>query len=216
MLHAYTDLIVRVARVPVDDVMVAFIETPFENVMEAGVRLPAVAAGPDSGVEAHGPRRLAILEGVTRLDLLELDLDEAREAAGRFAVNPGDLANDFFFLSLCEGPRQGDALVKRHRDLLDHLSFGSEPSRLVRDHTLGRGALGRRPVGRPFPIAQNLIPRMLRELDHNRLPWNVKDIDADVDDFASERKPVATERSSDMRFLFARYSVGALGLALAK
>jgi hypothetical protein len=28
------------------------------------------------------------------------------------------------------------------------------------------------------------------ELDHNRLPWNVKDIDADVDDFASERKPV--------------------------
>jgi phenylpyruvate tautomerase PptA (4-oxalocrotonate tautomerase family) len=41
MLHAYTDLIVRVARVPIDDVMVAFIETPFENVMEAGVRLPA-------------------------------------------------------------------------------------------------------------------------------------------------------------------------------
>jgi phenylpyruvate tautomerase PptA (4-oxalocrotonate tautomerase family) len=41
MLHAYTDLIVRVARVPVDDVMVAFIETPFENVMEAGVRLLA-------------------------------------------------------------------------------------------------------------------------------------------------------------------------------
>jgi hypothetical protein len=41
MLRAYTDLIVRVARVPIDDVMVAFIETPFENVMEAGVRLPA-------------------------------------------------------------------------------------------------------------------------------------------------------------------------------
>jgi phenylpyruvate tautomerase PptA (4-oxalocrotonate tautomerase family) len=41
MLQAYTDLIVRVARVTVDDVMVAFIETPFENVMEAGVRLPA-------------------------------------------------------------------------------------------------------------------------------------------------------------------------------
>ena len=41
MLHAYTALIARVARVPVDDVMVAFIETPFENVMEAGVRLPA-------------------------------------------------------------------------------------------------------------------------------------------------------------------------------
>ena len=41
MLRAYTDLIVRVARVPSDDVMVAFIETPFENVMEAGVRLPA-------------------------------------------------------------------------------------------------------------------------------------------------------------------------------
>ena len=41
MLHAYTDLIARIVRVPVDDVMVAFIETPFENVMEAGVRLPA-------------------------------------------------------------------------------------------------------------------------------------------------------------------------------
>ena len=41
LLRAYTDLIVRVARVPVDDVMIAFIETPFENVMEAGVRLPA-------------------------------------------------------------------------------------------------------------------------------------------------------------------------------
>jgi hypothetical protein len=38
----YTDLIARVARVPVDDVMVAFIEKPFENVMEAGVRLPAL------------------------------------------------------------------------------------------------------------------------------------------------------------------------------
>jgi len=41
MLRAYTDLIVRIARVPVDDVMVAFIETPYENVMEAGVRLPS-------------------------------------------------------------------------------------------------------------------------------------------------------------------------------
>jgi phenylpyruvate tautomerase PptA (4-oxalocrotonate tautomerase family) len=41
MLRAYTDLIVRVARVSVDDVMVAFIEMPHENAMEAGVRLPA-------------------------------------------------------------------------------------------------------------------------------------------------------------------------------
>jgi phenylpyruvate tautomerase PptA (4-oxalocrotonate tautomerase family) len=41
MLRAYTELIIRVARVPIDEVMVAFIETPFENVMEAGVRLPA-------------------------------------------------------------------------------------------------------------------------------------------------------------------------------
>jgi phenylpyruvate tautomerase PptA (4-oxalocrotonate tautomerase family) len=40
MLHAYTDLIARVARVPVDDIMVAFIETSYENIMEAGVRLP--------------------------------------------------------------------------------------------------------------------------------------------------------------------------------
>src|SRR5271163_3562419 len=45
--HAYTDLNVRVARVPVDDVMVAFIETPFENVMEAGVRLPALGEEKD-------------------------------------------------------------------------------------------------------------------------------------------------------------------------
>jgi hypothetical protein len=28
---------------------------------------------------------------------------------------------------------------------------------------------------------------MLRELDHDRLPWNVKDIDADVDDPAPAR-----------------------------
>jgi phenylpyruvate tautomerase PptA (4-oxalocrotonate tautomerase family) len=41
MLHAYTDLIARVARVPADDIMVGFIETSYENVMEAGVRLPA-------------------------------------------------------------------------------------------------------------------------------------------------------------------------------
>jgi phenylpyruvate tautomerase PptA (4-oxalocrotonate tautomerase family) len=40
MLRAYTDLIARVARVPVDDIMVGFIETSYENVMEAGVRLP--------------------------------------------------------------------------------------------------------------------------------------------------------------------------------
>jgi phenylpyruvate tautomerase PptA (4-oxalocrotonate tautomerase family) len=39
-LNAYTDLIARVARVPVDDIMVAFIETSYENIMEAGVRLP--------------------------------------------------------------------------------------------------------------------------------------------------------------------------------
>jgi hypothetical protein len=41
MLHAYTDLIARVARVSVDGIMVGFIETSYENVMEAGVRLPA-------------------------------------------------------------------------------------------------------------------------------------------------------------------------------
>jgi phenylpyruvate tautomerase PptA (4-oxalocrotonate tautomerase family) len=41
MLRAYTDLIVRVASVSVDDVMVAFIEMPHENAMEADVRLPA-------------------------------------------------------------------------------------------------------------------------------------------------------------------------------
>jgi phenylpyruvate tautomerase PptA (4-oxalocrotonate tautomerase family) len=41
LLQAYTDLIVRVARVSVDDVMVALVEMPHENAMEAGVRLPA-------------------------------------------------------------------------------------------------------------------------------------------------------------------------------
>lgn len=38
-----------------------------------------VAASPDSGAEAHRPRRLSILEDVTRLHLLELDLEKARE-----------------------------------------------------------------------------------------------------------------------------------------
>jgi len=41
MLDAFTDLIVRVAHVPVDDVMVALVEMPHENAMEGGVRLPA-------------------------------------------------------------------------------------------------------------------------------------------------------------------------------
>ena len=41
LLRAYTDLIVRVAPVSVEDVMVAFIEMPHENAMEGGVRLPA-------------------------------------------------------------------------------------------------------------------------------------------------------------------------------
>jgi phenylpyruvate tautomerase PptA (4-oxalocrotonate tautomerase family) len=41
LLQAYTDLIVRVARVSVDDVMVALVKTPHENAMEGGVRLPA-------------------------------------------------------------------------------------------------------------------------------------------------------------------------------
>jgi phenylpyruvate tautomerase PptA (4-oxalocrotonate tautomerase family) len=41
LLQAYTDLISRVARVSVSDVMVALVETPHENAMEGGVRLPA-------------------------------------------------------------------------------------------------------------------------------------------------------------------------------
>lgn len=51
------------------------------DVQHAVLRV-TVAAGPDSGVEAHGPRRLSILEDVIRLDLLELDLDEARPNRG--------------------------------------------------------------------------------------------------------------------------------------
>ena len=50
----------------------------------------SVAAGPDSGVESHGPRRLSILEDVTRLHLLELDLDEAREERPVIRVNQDD------------------------------------------------------------------------------------------------------------------------------
>ena len=41
LLEAYTDLIVRLARVSVDDVMIALIESSHENAMEGGVRLPA-------------------------------------------------------------------------------------------------------------------------------------------------------------------------------
>jgi phenylpyruvate tautomerase PptA (4-oxalocrotonate tautomerase family) len=41
LLQAYTDLIVRVARVSVDDVMVALVDMPHENAMEGGIRLPA-------------------------------------------------------------------------------------------------------------------------------------------------------------------------------
>jgi phenylpyruvate tautomerase PptA (4-oxalocrotonate tautomerase family) len=41
MLDAFTDLIVRVVRVPIDDVMVALVDMPHENAMQGGVRLPA-------------------------------------------------------------------------------------------------------------------------------------------------------------------------------
>lgn len=40
MLSAYTALLSRVAGVPESDVMVAFVETSFENVMEGGRLLP--------------------------------------------------------------------------------------------------------------------------------------------------------------------------------
>jgi phenylpyruvate tautomerase PptA (4-oxalocrotonate tautomerase family) len=41
MLKAYTDMLHRITNVPVAKIMVAFVETPFTNVMEGGVRLPA-------------------------------------------------------------------------------------------------------------------------------------------------------------------------------
>ena len=41
LLQAYTDLIVRVARVSVDNVIVALVDMPHENAIEGGVRLPA-------------------------------------------------------------------------------------------------------------------------------------------------------------------------------
>ena len=40
MLSAYTEMLSSVLAVPIVDVMVAMLEVPFENVMEAGVRLP--------------------------------------------------------------------------------------------------------------------------------------------------------------------------------
>ena len=49
MLHAYTDLIVRVVHVSVDDVMVAFIRAPVGGGMRAGVRLAT------PGKEENGP-----------------------------------------------------------------------------------------------------------------------------------------------------------------
>jgi hypothetical protein len=53
-----------------------------------------------------------------------------------------------------------------------------------------RRAFGSCPLPGPVAVPQNLVPSMLRELDHDRLPWNVKDIDADVDDPAPARKPI--------------------------
>src|SRR5262245_28680834 len=41
MLSDYTAMLHRITKVHVADIMVAFIETPFENVMEGGVRLTA-------------------------------------------------------------------------------------------------------------------------------------------------------------------------------
>lgn len=41
MLRDYTDLLHEMTGVAVADIMVAFIETPYENVMESGLRLPA-------------------------------------------------------------------------------------------------------------------------------------------------------------------------------
>jgi phenylpyruvate tautomerase PptA (4-oxalocrotonate tautomerase family) len=51
MLSDYTTMLHRITKVPVADIMVAFIETPFENVMEGGVRLPA--PGEEAGWEAQ-------------------------------------------------------------------------------------------------------------------------------------------------------------------
>jgi len=41
MLTEYTNLLSRVAKVPVAEVMVAIVETPHTNVMEGGIGLPA-------------------------------------------------------------------------------------------------------------------------------------------------------------------------------
>jgi len=52
MLHVYTDLIVRVAWVLVDDVMVSFIETSFENII--GISKPTSFGGSSSFIERRG------------------------------------------------------------------------------------------------------------------------------------------------------------------
>jgi phenylpyruvate tautomerase PptA (4-oxalocrotonate tautomerase family) len=41
MLTAYTEMLHQLTKVPVAEIMVAFVETSYENAMEAGVRLPA-------------------------------------------------------------------------------------------------------------------------------------------------------------------------------
>lgn len=57
MLSAYTAMLHRITGVPVSNIMVAFVETSYENVMEGGARLPA------PGEEAAWEKQFAHMVG---------------------------------------------------------------------------------------------------------------------------------------------------------
>jgi hypothetical protein len=77
--------------------------------LQQAVLRVCVATRTDPAVKTYGPRWLAVLEGVARLYLFELNLHESRKSAGRFAVDPRDITDDLFFLFLRKRPNQSDA-----------------------------------------------------------------------------------------------------------
>jgi hypothetical protein len=60
--------------------------------LQQAVLRVCVATRTHPAVKTYGPRWRAVLEGVARLYLFELNLHEPRKSAGRFAVDPCDLA----------------------------------------------------------------------------------------------------------------------------
>ena len=77
--------------------------------LQQAVLRVCVATRTDPAVKTYGPRWRAVLEGVARLYLFELNLHESRKSVGRFAVDPRDITDDLFFLFLRKRPNQSDA-----------------------------------------------------------------------------------------------------------